>query len=580
MKKLIKVMALALGLIMLLGVFAGCKKESTDDGPYAYAYITASSPATLDPGVAQYDSDMVKYIGLLFESLFKIDENGKVKKALCKDYYTKEIDGEKRLYIELNDTHWSDGVSVTASNIVYAWKRLLEPGYEGPGAATLLCLKNAVKVKEGVEKMMTIDDIGLVELNESLIEIRFENPDYDETIFIQGLASPYLAPVREELVKSNPLGWATVDVEDPTTIATNGPFSITAWTKKGMTLKRNNYYYLKGITNEDKQEYVNVDKIYIKFTDLDSAEALFDATDDGSAEDDFLFYLGDGTDYNAKTQDMLATTVIYLNEANKAFNSAEKRRTLAGALDFDELAEETNCRVAEGVVPYGVFETTKASKLFRKVGGDVLYEYADGDTKVSGTVTISVLKGNARHEALAKSVQTAWKAKGLTVKINSLVRDKYLKVMETGDYDAIILDMHAYTTDAFSVLAQFSLKYSGRALQQNENYEYGFIAPTFGYASEEYNEIMDKVFSSDNVKERAELLHEAEDLLLSDMAVIPLCHVVDSYVTTQISKLSSSWYAFRNFNDVKVKDYTKYIEIEDEKNAEERKKSGQDEVLN
>ena len=70
-------------------------------------------------------------------------------------------------------------------------------------------------------------------------------------------------------------GWAPSAVEDPTTIATNGPFSIAAWNENGMTLKRNAYYYLEGISTENKQKYVNVDKIYIKFADAKNAEEIY-----------------------------------------------------------------------------------------------------------------------------------------------------------------------------------------------------------------------------------------------------------------------------------------------------------------
>ncbi len=567
MQKLTRLAALLLSAVMLVGTFAGCGAKD-DNGPYAYAYITASSPATLDPGVPQYDSNAVKYLGLLYEGLFTLDGNGKLKKALCKDYYTKEVDGETKLYIELKDTSWSDGVSVTASNFVYSWKRLLEPGYEAPGASGLFCLKNAVAVKEGVQKMMTIDDIGLVELNEKLLEITFEDPDYNIDLFLMSLASPYLAPVREELVTANPTGWATMNIEDPTTIATNGPYCIGAWNSKGMTLKRNNYYYLKGIANENKQKYVNPEKIFITFTDAESAEKTFNATKKNKAENEFLFYLGEfsgDTKYKKKTKDMLATTAIFLNTSESIFKKTEARQGLAGALDRGAIAKAAGGKKATGIVPYGVFETKKASKQFRKVGGDLMKYYDEPSGISKGSVTLTIMKNNETHKTVAEMVQEMWKGEGVTVNIRELDYDKYCMVASNGSYEALLLDIEAYSPDAFSVLAQFSTKFSGRALTQNENYEYGFISHSTGYTYKDYDALIEKAFKQNNLKKRAALLHDAEEMLVDSMVCIPLYFNADSYTTTEISGLKTCWYGFKNFNKVKVKNYQKYIKAEEAK---------------
>ena len=574
MRNLIKIMALALGMAMLLGSFAACG-EKEDNGPYVYAYFTSECPENLDPGVPQYDHDTVKYLGLLYEGLFKIDGNGNLKKALCEDYYVEKVDGENRLYIELKNTKWSDGVSVTASNIVYAWKRLLEPGYEGPGASMLMCLKNAVAVKEGVERMMTIDDIGLVELNEKLIEIRFEDPDYDIDLFLQTLASPYLVPVREELVNSNPTGWATVEVEDPTTIATNGPFCIRAWNSKGMTLGRNNYYYLEGIADENKQEYVNVDKMYITFGDAEDAAEVFDATAAGTAEDEFLFYMGEFTDdanYKTVSQDMLSTMTVILNPSsnNEVLKNSDTRKALSAVIDRNAIASATGGKAAEGIVPFGVFENADTKKQFRTVGGNVLAQNFSDTSAIKNakgkTITITALSGNADHDKVIARLQKDWGENGITVKSRKLPYAKYVDHLNKGEYEAIVFDLTAYTADAFSVLSQFSVKYSGKALTQNENWEYGFVPHVTGYDGAKFNENMENAFETSNLKDRAEILHSAEYLLLDDMIAIPLYHNVDRYTTNgEISGVKSSWYGFRDFNDTKVKDYSFYIEFEESK---------------
>lgn len=566
MRNFKKIIALTMSVLLLVSCFTACSSENEDNGPYVYTYFSENAPATLDPGMPQYDSTNVQYLGLLYEGLFKINSNGKLQKALCEDYYTKEVNGETKLYIKLKDTSWSDGVSVTASNIVYAWKRLLEPNYNGPAASLLMCLKNAVAVKEGVQKMMTVDDIGLVELNEKLIEITFEDDNYDIDFFLQTLASPYLVPVREEIVTANPKGWATSEVEDPTTIVTNGPFCISSWTKNELTLKRNNYYYLEGVIEEDKQEFVNPRKISIVFGDASQAEANFLATKSGNATEDFVFYLGEFSGENKfkqKESDVLATTVIYFNTQNKLFSSKEARQSLSAALNRAELASQIGAKEATGLVPYGVFELKSSSKSFRKVGGNLLSEYNDTSSAKKGSFTLTYIKGNNKHEAAAKYVADAWKELGVTVKLRSLDYTKYNAVFEAGSYEAILSDLHAFSTDAFSVLAQFATKYNGRSLQQNENYEYGFIGHSTGLKNEEFENVIEQAFKQTNLKQRAKLLHQAEQILVDEMVAVPLYFNVDTYVTTEISGMKTSWYSFKIFNKVKVSNADKYFEAEE-----------------
>jgi len=77
-----------------------------------------------------------------------------------------------------------------------------------------------------------------------------------------------------------------------------------------------------------------------------------------------------------------------------------------------------------------------------------------------------------------------------------------------------------------------------------------------GYINGEYDKLIETAFAEKNRKERSETLHKAEELLIKDMAVMPIVFNKDAYVTNDtVSKVGSYYYGFRNFTKTKVKDW-------------------------
>ena len=216
MKK--RIVALMLCLIMLVPFAVGCSTEGTDEDKGAIIPMYITNPIyNLDPAVAYTNDDTVKIIGLLFEGVTKINDNGKVEKGMAKSWKVIDKAGEYKLQITLKDSKWSDGRPVSADDFIYAWKRILDPEFTCEAAALLFDIKNARLVKSGDA---SIDDLGLAAVDSTVIEITFEskiNVDY----FLMNLASPALVPLREDIVVRSE-DWA----KKPSTIVTNGPFLL------------------------------------------------------------------------------------------------------------------------------------------------------------------------------------------------------------------------------------------------------------------------------------------------------------------------------------------------------------------
>ena len=73
-----KIISLVLCLIMLASALVGCaKKDPTDKGAYVTMYLT-DPVYNFDPALAYGNESALKVISLLFEPLFRLDDNGKV----------------------------------------------------------------------------------------------------------------------------------------------------------------------------------------------------------------------------------------------------------------------------------------------------------------------------------------------------------------------------------------------------------------------------------------------------------------------------------------------------------------------
>ena len=82
-----KVLAILLALTLCVGMISGCTKIAKDDpaakGAELEVYM-GTKILNLDPATSYTDENAVQILTLIFEGLTKLDENGKLQKALAK----------------------------------------------------------------------------------------------------------------------------------------------------------------------------------------------------------------------------------------------------------------------------------------------------------------------------------------------------------------------------------------------------------------------------------------------------------------------------------------------------------------
>ncbi len=498
-----RILASVLCLVMLVGslvCLSACgeeDKKTEDKGQYLTMYV-ADQVYDLDPANAFYNDGTTSIVNLLFETLFKINDSGKVKKSLVQKYVIKEdaAANEYRMDIYLNETCWSDGTYVSANDVVYAWKRILDVESSYDAAALLYDIKNARSVKEGD---MSIDDLCIYAEGERMISVEFEGPiNYDQ--FILNLTSVALAPLREDITAKP--DWA----KKPATIVCSGPFKLGRVefvennTKyfdanyeyqetgsdeiivgkdfkeslvKFLVLERNAYYYRNAEKEEKLDKFVTPYRIIVDFSMTD--EQIAAAYESGAILyiDNIPYsWIGDEAYVDllkdVETTDAMSNHTYYFNqnalidnggEGEYLFANKTVRQVLSKAIDRQAIVDAIwYAEVATGIVPNGVFETNSSKDTFREAASsayDTLTtvdvetlkaELSDAGIKAKNySFSITVAAYDEVHVAIAEMVAEQWEALGFDVKVNkrgTIANNDYYKWTENVP-DDICDDLYA-----------------------------------------------------------------------------------------------------------------------------------------
>lgn len=605
--------------LLLTGVlsFSSCGTE--DDGAQISVYLT-DRVWGFDPAADVTDDSVQSVMYLLYEPLFSLDDDGDVHPALAKKYdYDKET---ATLTVTLRETYWSSGARVLASDVIYAWKRLLNPGNSFSAATLLYDIRNAKSIKNGGGALL--DDLGVYEADMgTALTIAFEDPDTDVDAFLRNLTNIATAPVNYRSVEGQPF-WSN---GTSSVCYTNGPFKIRDLDNSEgyFTLARNDGYHREEESKKAVDYFVlpyflrtqwNIDS---DTTDTAHTEEQYDILMQKvtKAAEKTVFYMAElsltdraAAQKDAEVNDSLSTYTYVFDTTNPLFESSEVRSVLSKVLDREYMVSlVTFAKPATGFVSYGVWNATSSSKSqsFRKKGGDLISpnaELSTADAKAQldalgaerGAFTLTYQQREDAR-AIAEYVKGQWEALGYTVtlepityytyqyqKDNNTVDEDGNPIYTTyhtsalqyryakGDFDVIGIDYQMMSTNAVAVLATMTSDQNGNGVDYEKlnqsadknaaSYLRGNAA---GYANSTYNELISTALQTANLKDRAAVLHQAEELLISDMPVIPLLFNQSFYVanTSYLKGLEVNYYGYTLFTDAKLKKYQYfYLDVE------------------
>lgn len=570
MKKILALILCAVLLVPCLVSCTGIKPSDEDKGAEIPVHLSTEI-YNLDPAYAYLDDAAAKILPLIYEGLFKFDEDGKVVKALCTDYTTyTNRDGEFVAEFTIAETKWSDGRSVNANDFVYAWKRLVEPEFNSKAASLLFDVKNARACKSGD---ISIDDFGVVAAESRVLQVTFaEKINIDE--FIKTLASPALVPLRED--KANRLtDWASYYA----TMVTNGPFYVKIFTpgEEEMVLERSIYYY-RDIEKENERLDKYVKPFRLNIT-MGSSEDAYEAYNAGELVYNSQIALANRGDAKVEKLNTLSTATYVFNTQRAPFDNADVRRGLSMAIDRAELASIIGyAKPADGIIPEGI--TDKSDKdSFRANGGALIKSDMAEAKKLTASatdkeITLSI-RDNEVDKAVADYVKGQWEKLGFTVEVvvlsfehyTNIEYDQYADLLyraySTRDFDVIAIDSQMLELTAFNELSAYAKPFSGGAMDLASG-DFSAVTNLSGYSSDEYDALIEEAFAAKDKAERSELLHKAEEMLIADMPVAPLFVYENAYsVSKDLSGIETNNFGTVFFTDAALKNYERFKVVEE-----------------
>lgn len=514
--------ALLLPAVLCVSMLAGCAKAGEG---LSLSVCAGAELQTLDPIYAEDTGDQTILVHL-YENLMRVAPDGSggttVVPGMAKSVDQEEnLDGTVTYTFRLRSAKWSDGQSVKASDFVYAWQRLADPVSYSPYAELL-------SVVSGYDEARAAGDMELLQVsakNDTTLVVEL-NGTYD-WFLDEVCTSPATMPLRKDVVQSlkNAAIEAAGDADDadpwwadPTALVTNGPYVAGGYDRgMSLTVSASERYY--GDQNGPKD-------ITFHFADAAEAAMLYQGkTVDAvcALTEERLAELAEDEDWSAVPE--LGTYAVLFNCGEGLFSDALLRQAMALAVDRNALAQAAGvtAQPAEGLVPPGVPENELGD--FRTSGGALLDN--DPETYAERCAQAEALLEEAGYDsgadlgeleylyvdegtngAVAQALCQQWQdVLRVQVTPRGVTERELWVALHTGKYTLAGETLDAAGNDAECFLMDWT---SG---SQDNVIRYGNSA---------YDTLMAIIANAADGTARMGCLHDAEELLLMDHALVPL----------------------------------------------------------
>ncbi len=197
-----------------------------------------SEPPTLDPQMAQ-DSNSIAVLNAINRPLMYFDKDLKTVPALA-DKVDVSADA-KTFTFTLKDAVYSNGDPIKAGDLVYAWKRLLDPRLAAPYSYVMEPLAGyadvaAIDTKKATdaEIQAALDKLGVAAPDDKTFVVKLSTP---ATYFLTVAALWVTAPVEQKWVE-------TPKFTEAENYVSSGPFKMESWAHNSkLTIVPNDKYY-------------------------------------------------------------------------------------------------------------------------------------------------------------------------------------------------------------------------------------------------------------------------------------------------------------------------------------------------
>ena len=577
-----KALVSALAFVMVFGL-AACGGKSSNKSKHDADTISvciASEPETMDPA-RNSTVDGGTMTLHLFSGLAKWDSDKDGKAVLKADLAEKLVDpvaNEDGTYTYTykirKGAKWSDGKPVTAHDFVFAWNRAVSRELAADYSNMFQLIKGYDDIWPGEGKEPVAGaklDVTAVDDNTLQVVVKNKVSYWNEL-----LAFPTYLPVREDVVSDE--SWAT----SPEKYVSNGAYKLKEWKHNSLIVleKNENYidkkditmktikFYLSDDTNNMLTNFKNGDWQMIDSMPSNEMDSLKKEYKDEYHVADQLgtYYMGWNINKRILPEDSTLTGV----EAEKA--QAEIRKAIGLMIDRNYIVNEigkadqipASTFVAKALKDSdgksfashagkskdyeGYYDvSSKAVKSNYKKAVDILkkyYKYDEKTGKFTNFPTLTYLYNtDDAHKAIGEYVQSTLANAGIKLQLENQEWATFLTTRKAGDFTIARNGWVADYNDPTTFLEMWQTHSGNNDMQfgKGEHQNLGMydldltkfgkdVNVKNGTWAQTYDVLIDTIKTTPDDKARYQMMHMAEDMIMSTGCITPLYHYTDPYL--------------------------------------------------
>jgi oligopeptide transport system substrate-binding protein len=399
---------------------------------------------------------------------------------------------------------WSDGKTVTSNDFVFALRRILDPKFAAEYCELLFPIKNAVKVNKGE---LPVDKLGVSAPDPETLIIELEHP----APFLPQLLTHYTSfPLPQHVVEKHGSNWVK-----PGNMVSNGPYMLLEWRPHDhVTLVKNPKFYDTANVKIDRVTFYPIED------DLAALKRYRAGEIDMQERWPLTEYkwLKENIPNEARSFTELSVAYTTFNTTKKPFNDARVRKAVAMAIDRHVIEKDIYFNAygkeATSFLPPGLAGVDRSAEVdYAKMSMDERREEAKKLLAAAGYGPNNPLRfsynyiGYPDAKRAAVAIQAMMRQIGVTMELVPGEPKVHYDSLKTKNYEAASAAWIFDYSDAKNILYLFQ----STTVQQNYP----------GYNNPGYDELMRQADAEADGEKRAQLLGQANALLVKDLPAAP-----------------------------------------------------------
>ncbi|MCG8707979.1 oligopeptide ABC transporter substrate-binding protein OppA [Brenneria sp. 4F2] len=465
-----------------------------------------SEPASLDPHKSESDVES-NLVHDFFEKLILVHDDGTITGGLADKW--EQQDQRIWTFHLRPGLKWSDGSPITADDVVFSWRRLVDPRTLSPYQSYIpsMHVLNAEDIAAGKKPASAL---GIKALDQQRVQIELDRP-----------LSYFLAMTDHYAIVTLPQ--ATIEKygdkwTQPGHFVSSGPFTLDQWVvNERIVAKRNPHYWDNEHTVLDKVTYLPIVSNTAEVNRYKAGEVEMTFTLPPHLFNALKTELPD----QVKINPQLSTYYYKFNTQKPPFNDPRVRRALDLALDKKVIAEKVlgmgqlpaYSPLPPGMAGYASEQPESAAWTQQQRNAEAKKLLSEAGFSAQRPLTFDLLYNTSEsHQRVAIAASAMWKqALGVEARLKNQEWKTMLDTMRTGDFEVI---RTSWAPDYNEPSTYFDIFRTGNSNNQGK------------FTDAEYDALLDRALNAQTSAARNDDYHQAEKILQRQVPLLPIYYYV------------------------------------------------------